>query len=241
MMQVAALSGCSISFDFRKGEEMKSVLLDVDGTLIEDGTWSALIEQLLEDGLGRSIQLRQCLHELHDPGFRGMAAVAKYIPIALEDVTAREFREAQERAYRRIKFLPFSSRLSLLLASFEVRVTLVSGGPKYLVEMIGRSFNAASVHGSVFDARESRFAKLIDSKEKKEEVALAEIYTGGIRFMKSIAMGNGTNDIGILKRVRFPIALEPSNALNRKALDSGWPILDRDDVVDHFTGLLHSL
>jgi phosphoserine phosphatase len=211
---------------------MRTILLDIDGTLVEEGLWSCLIEQLLEDGLGNAGILRNVLEDLNTPGRSGMKAIRNGIPAALCELPLDGYRGAADQAWERVRPMPFLRDLAAVLRRCWVDVVLVSGAPQVMAVKVGELFAASEVHACVITPG-AGFRRIVDSSAAKAVVTRQVLHARGGDPNQMIAIGNGRNDIGMLEQVRFPVAFEPSGTLRRRAEESDWPITDRNGLLVH--------
>lgn len=202
---------------------MRTAYLDIDGTLVEGGLWSVLINQLITEGRGEQDALRSCLEDLETPGISGMGAIRHYIPEALRTVTPEALATVADRAWRNVELMPPTVHLARLLYERGVRVVLVSGAPQVLADRVGGLFAADAVHACRILSGDPDFTQFIGSPEKKARI----VQEDGADLSRSLAIGNGFNDIGMLTAVGIPIAFEPSARLARVASAEGWRTANR--------------
>ncbi|MCP9209616.1 HAD family hydrolase [Streptomyces sp. NEAU-Y11] len=216
---------------------MRSAYLDIDGTLVEDGLWLRLIEQLINDDLGDKEPLLRCMADLKSPHANGMEAVRREIPVALKHVGSADMEAVLERAWDRVEPFPFARPLARLLMRKGVGVILVSGAPQALAEKVGALFGAEAVYGCVLRPGEETFDRFIGSSEAKGSLTRYVAQERDDDLGRVMAMGNGRNDVGMLEQVGFPFAFEPSGELRREAEIHGWRITDRAHVMDDIEAL----
>jgi phosphoserine phosphatase len=211
---------------------MRTILLDIDGTLVEEGLWSCLIEQLLEDGLGNAGILRNVLEDLNTPGRSGMKAIRNGIPAALCELSMDSYLDAADQAWERVRPMPFMRELAAALRRCWVDVVLISGAPQVLAVKIGELFAASEVIACTITPG-TGFRRIVDSSGAKSLFTRQVLRARGDDPKQTIAIGNGRNDIGMLEQVRFPVAFEPSEQLRRRAEEADWPITDRNGLLVH--------
>lgn len=206
---------------------MRTAFLDIDGTLVEDGLWSVLIRQLLTEGLGDRLILEDCLDALDDPERSGTAALIKGIPTAFMDLTSALLFDVTERAWKQAVLLPSTLDLARVLHENDVATVLISGAPQQLADRIGEIFSTSDVHACTMIPGMDHFLTTMESPEAKAEL----VHRHGGDLSRSLAIGNGHNDIGMLSAVGHPIAIEPSDRLRAAALANEWPTTDRHGLM----------
>lgn len=214
-----------------------SACLDIDGTLVEDGLWGCLIEQLLEDGLGDAGLLRECQRAFTDPDLSGLGAVTSNMPTALRDMTNTAFLDAADRAWKRVELMPFTLELAALLERNGIPVILISGAPQVMAEKVGQLFGTREVYGCPITPG-CIFGRVIGPPGWKASLTREILRLNGLDQKLALGMGNGHNDIGMLREVGWPIAFEPSERLLRQAVADGWQVTGRNDVIPYLQKVL---
>lgn len=209
-------------------ETLRTAYLDIDGTLVEDGMWSVLLRQLLAEGLGEAGIMKDCLDALEDPARSGTAALRDGMPVALADLPPSLFSEVQERAWENVVLMPFTLELADLLAEHKVSVALVSGAPQAMAHRVGDLFSTNDVYACELVPGMPEFLTLVEGPEAKTHLVQRH-HQGSLH--DSIAIGNGFNDVGMMRVVGSAIAMEPSPRLRALALEMGWQITDRDGLM----------
>jgi phosphoserine phosphatase len=212
---------------------VRSIYLDIDGTLVEEGLWCCLIEQLMEEGFGDAVLLQGVVEALEDPDRSGMQAIRRDIPTALKGIPPGCYRDVADRAWGRVELMPFTEELAGLLRRQRVGVVLISGAPQVLAEKVGELFDAEAVYACTITPGED-FRRIVDSSTVKSVLTWQAMADRNERDGRVGAVGNGYNDIGMLQRVGHPVAFEPSEKLRTHAIASGWPIVGRNDLMEHF-------
>ncbi len=217
---------------------MRTIYLDIDGTLVEDGLWSLLIRQLRAEDLGDAALLDACLEDLVTPGRSGMAAVLKYIPDAVRNIHPHDCTAAVGRAWNSVPLMPFTQDLTRFLRERDLRVVMISGAPQVLADRLGSLYTVDRVFACTILPGMPDFLRFVGSREAKAELVHLDARLKGVDLSTSIAVGNGFNDMGLLAEVGHPLAFEPSGRLHLAALEAGWPVADRHTLLGHLDRLL---
>ncbi|MFM9607541.1 HAD family hydrolase [Streptomyces niveiscabiei] len=219
-------------------------VLDMDGTLVPGFLAGTLLRELrtlpgadhraVNSALGvlRRYRDREISHETCARAF--YPAYAR----ALRDLPAPLLGELGARAWERHRatLFPYARPLVGLLRAHGLVTCLLSGSP------------AEAIAPAAADLGVDRFWGA--SAELCAGVATGRLLSGPalpggkgavldgldrhtpVDWAASFAIGDSASDVETLGRVALPVAFEPDPALRRVAADRGWPVADRDTVLD---------
>ncbi len=207
---------------------MRTAYLDIDGTLVEDGLWTVLLRQLIAEGLSDEAMLQECIDALADPARSGTEALLRNVPAAFMSLTPALLADVTDRAWKNAVLLPSTLELARVLHENGVATVLISGAPQQLAERVGEIFSTDDVHACTMIPGMDHFLTTMQSPRAKAEL----VYRHGGDLGRSLAIGNGHNDIGMLSAVGNPIAIEPSARLHAEAAERGWQITDRHGLME---------
>ena len=132
-----------------------------------------------------------------------------------------------------------SSRIKWHLESGH-KVIFISGSPNFLVSKMAKKYNATDYIGSEYIFENGKFNGTVipmwDSTSKNVAIdAFVEKYN--IDLSQSYAYGDTNGDINMLKRVGYPIAINPTNELVNHMIDDeslkekAQIIVERKDII----------
>ena len=223
----------------------KIAVFDIDGTIFRSSLLIALINGLVEEGifphkaqkevekdylawLDRKGTYDQYLTQVVNIYFRHIAGCkVRDVNRVAKKVIAWE----KDRVY------VFTRDLVKKLKREGYFLLAISGSPEYIVSYFAQYMGFHAYYGSIFEVKNSRFTGRAinrDSWSNKRKVIDRFLKTApfSVDLKKSIAVGDTTSDISMLKMVGRPIVFNPDNALARYASKKGWEIVvERKNVI----------
>lgn len=120
------------------------------------------------------------------------------------------------------------------------KVIFISGSPSFLVEKMAKKYNATDYKGSEYIFEDGKFNGTVipmwDSNSKNVAIdTFVEKYN--IDLSQSYAYGDTNGDINMLKRVGYPIAINPTNELVNQIIkddtlrERAQVIVERKDII----------
>jgi len=226
LASIAATSGCDVAVQRkeidRRGQHL--VVMDVDSTLIAHEVIDLLAD---EAGVGAEVQAiteRAMQGELDfEQSLRARVALLSGLDEA-----------ALQRVRTNITLTPGARTLCRTLHKLGFKIALVSGGFIEVVEPIARELGIVHVRANRLDTRDGRLTggltgPVIDRKAKQqalEDFAAEE----GIPLSRTIAIGDGANDIDMLTRAGLGVAFNAKPA-TRAAADTAVNVPYLDSVL----------
>lgn len=235
---VAAQTGCDVAVQRqeldRRGQHL--VVMDVDSTLIQNEVIDLLAE---EAGVGPQVQAiteRAMRGELDfEQSLRERVALLAGLHVS-----------ALDRVRARVTLTPGARTLCRTLVRLGYRIGLVSGGFVEVVDPIARELGIEDVRANRLDIKDglltgSLVGPVVDRVGKRLAMEeFADAY--GIPLSRTIAIGDGANDIDMLTHAGLGVAFN-AKAATRAAADTtvNVPYLDsvlfllgitREEIVD---------
>lgn len=122
-------------------------------------------------------------------------------------------------------------------------VIFISGSPDFLVEKMARMYKATDYVGSKYIFEDGIFTgNIIPMWESKDKtVAIDEfIKKYDIDISQSYAYGDTNGDITMLKRVKYPVAINPTHELIQK-IKSEKSLADKTQIIVERKDVIYSL
>jgi phosphoserine phosphatase len=229
---------------------MKLAILDVDGTLYPGALGIELLRALIASGIcdhARGQRVFDVLHRYRvgEIDFATMsvdayglfAAVLKDCACADVDRVARETWQ-RERA----RLFPFATELVRILEAGGCVPVLISGSPQEVVRLLAGELGIIQFCGAIFSQQGGVYTGEIDLASavlgNKRVILSTMLGQRGVRWRDSIAIGDSPTDAALFELVGSPVAFEPDPALRTLAVDRGWTVADRSNVLDTVRTLL---
>lgn len=221
---------------------MKAAFLDLDGTLCEESSSAFLLRELAKEPGAHMEYLEAALGAATRKVTKGpttpRGGIYKNYPPAVRGMEITQVSRAARRAWPAFRDLlfPFVGDLVELLHSKGFQVVLVTGGPEELAWYVMNHYRMYSMVGTRLETRGSRCTGRLASapaRAGEKDIcarSLAEAY--GFVLEHSFAMGNGIRDAEMMKLTGKAVAFEPEYDLEPLAHERGWPVADRDNVLE---------
>lgn len=182
----------------RRGQRL--IVMDVDSTLIQDEVIDLLAEQagvrdqvavITESAMRGEIDFAESL--------RQRVSLLEGLPV-----------EALERTAARISLTPGARTLCRTLRRLGFRVCLVSGGFREVVTPLAEQLEVDGLHANTLEVRDGRLtgrvSGLIVDRQGKREALEDFAREFGIPMSRTIAIGDGANDLDMLDAAGLGIA-----------------------------------
>jgi len=226
LTQAAALTSCDVAVQRaeldRRGQHL--VVMDVDSTLIQNEVIDLLAD---EAGVGAQVQAiteRAMNGELDfEQSLRARVALLAGLN---EDALAR--------VRERVTLTPGARTLCRTLTRLGFQIALVSGGFQEVVEPIARELGIDHVRANVLEIHDGHLTghvigPVVDRLGKRQ--ALEEFAADhGIPLSRTIAIGDGANDIDMLARAGLGVAFN-AKPVTRAAADTALNVPYLDSVL----------
>lgn len=217
-------------------------LLDVDNTLVRGFTIFPFVRHLISQGLvktetsklmnrdeswylDKKLTYQEFAKEVVDHYCEGIAGT-KQIDIERTGIDYLEGNPDQ--------LLPYAGDLVRLMNQHGITIA-ISGAPMEafapLAKILGINHSylmEAEVVGGYYTGRVKTNMAL---KQEKDKVVKSLIRSGFPRNL-SFAFGDSYSDLPILEAVSNPFAVEPTGELEKIALERGWPIVDKSNIIE---------
>jgi HAD superfamily hydrolase (TIGR01490 family) len=223
---------------------MKASFFDIDGTLVKGFLISEFPKQLSE----KSIFDKKLFLEIENWVKKYRKDKATYRKIALEipkiyssGMKGLEERDVKNEARKFVKVYlkkfiqPYTRDLVKLMKKYGMTIG-ISGSPIEVVSLVGKMFNFDLTYGSELEIKNGiytgKMKRNMIIKEMKEVVLEKIIRQNKIDLNKSFGFGDTEQDMSILSKVKYPIALNPNKNLLKIVKSKGWMIFDsNNDIV----------
>jgi HAD superfamily hydrolase (TIGR01490 family) len=218
---------------------MNLALFDLDGTLIPRDSDHAFGEFVIELGWADADEFKRRNDGFYADYLRGSLDIAAYVDFATSpwrDRTAAELERATELFLDRV-VRPMLHPRALALVQRHIdagdEVAVVTATNDFVTRPIARLFGvdtliATTLERDVGGKVTGRIAGTPSFREGKVERVrdwLAQSDRTLDAFPRTIFYSDSTNDLPLLERVSEPVATNPGPALERIALQRGWPVL----------------
>lgn len=206
----------------RRGQHL--VVMDVDSTVIQDE-----VIDLLADEAGTHAQVAE-ITERAMAGELDFSASLRARVALLEGLPA----DVIDRVRERITLTPGARTLCRTLRNLGYRIALVSGGFTEVIEPLARELGVDHVRANTLEVIDGRLTgrvtgAIVDRAGKR--AALEEFARDyGIPMSRTIAIGDGANDVDMLEAAGLGIAFN-GKAAARDAADSSVSVPYLDSVL----------
>jgi phosphoserine phosphatase len=206
----------------RRGQHL--VVLDVDSTLIQDE-----VIDLLADEAGVLDAVAVITHHAmagaldFESALRARVELLKGLPV-----------ETLERVRERVRLTPGARTLCRTLQRLGYRVCLVSGGFAEVVGPLGRELGIDAVAANALEVADGKLTgrlvgPVVDRAGKRQALE-AFAHEFGIPMRRTIAIGDGANDVDMLEAAGLGVAFN-GKAAARAAADANVSVPYLDSVL----------
>jgi phosphoserine phosphatase len=198
-----------VSSDLRR---KKLLLADMDSTLIEQECVDELAAELGLRSEVAAITERAMRGEIEfEPALRERVALFKGLPTEV----------ASSILAARIAIMPGASVLVATMRAFGAYTVLISGGFTAFAEPIGNRIGFHEHRANRLECEGDRFTGLVTEpilgREAKENALLELTATLALETAETLAVGDGANDIGMIKKAGLGVAYRSKPALRAVA------------------------
>lgn len=223
---VAAQTACDVAVQRkeldRRGQHL--VVMDVDSTLIQNEVIDLLAD---EAGVGDQVAAITSRAMKGELDFEQSLRARVHLLAGLDE-------SALARVRDRVTLTPGARTLCRTLTRLGFRIALVSGGFQEVVQPIARQLGIDQVRANVLDIADGRLTgelagPVVDRVGKRR--ALEEFAANdGIPLSRTIAIGDGANDIDMLMAAGLGVAFN-AKAITRAAADTAVNVPYLDSVL----------
>lgn len=238
---------------------MRIAVLDIDGTMLSGSVGLSLLRELRLRGLGTPSMIDSVFSTLDryrrgEIDYRAMvdettvaygAAIRGLETTTVSALAGEVWGECRPRLFAFVR--PMVARLQ----RWGLRPVIISSSPIEIVACLAAELAVNDAVGSRFaveggtytgacalmpgsDGGKLRALRWALDRDGSRGGELAELIDRG----GSLALGNALSDACVLELVGHPIVFEPSSELREVASAHGWPISDRERVLDDMDRLL---
>lgn len=219
-------------------------ILDVDGTMHPRSIGLALLDDMSRRGVGRAdriaavnaIVTRFKSGAIDFPEMvRGSTAA---YAAALEGVSQAELVALAHETWRELRgeLFAFVRPLVARLGAAGIIPYIVSSSPHEIVSLLAADLGVADCDGSRFEVLDGRYSGeclFMPGAQGGKLTLLRRFAAGhGAALARSLALGNGEGDLEVLAAVGKPLIFEPRATLISIAREHGWPLVNRDTLLD---------
>lgn len=214
-------------------------LFDLDGTLIPRDSDHAFNEFVIELGWADAAEFKRRNDGFYQDYLEGRLDIAAYVDFATSPWRGRS---EQELAMASERFVDSVVRPMLLPQALALvqkhlgagdEVAVVTATNDFVTRPIARLFGVDTLIATELERDAAgrvtgRIAGTPSFREGKVERVgqwLAQSGRSFASFSRSVFYSDSTNDLPLLERVSEPVATNPGPALERIALQRGWPVL----------------
>jgi len=222
---------------------MKASFFDIDGTLVKGLMIAEFPRQLSE----RGIFDKKLFEEIENWVKKYREDKTTYRKIALEipkiyskgmkglkEIDVKKEARKFVKVYLKKFIQPYTIDLVKLMKKYGMTIG-ISGSPIEVVSLVGRMFNFDLTYGSELEIKNGvytgKMKRNMIIKETKEVVLGKIIRQNKIDLNKSFGFGDTEQDMSILSKVKYPIALNPNKNLLNIVKRKGWMIFNSDNDI----------
>lgn len=223
----------------------KIAVFDIDGTIFRSSLTIALINGLVEEGIFPQKAQREVekdyLAWLDRKGTydQYLAQVVNIYYRYITGCTVRDVNRVIKKviAWEKDRVYVFTRDLVKKLKKQGYFLLTISGSPTYIVSHFAHYMGFDAHYGSMLEIKSGKFIGREanrDAFHNKRKVLKHFLAAAPFRvdLKKSIAVGDSSGDISMLKLVGHPIAFNPDNILARHASKKKWEIVvERKNVI----------
>lgn len=216
------------------------IAFDLDFTLHRGSLVVLLLQRLVEKGIiPRDVSEHAAVQEHKRQVKQGLrrdyayAMIDQFVVLeALEGIPESLMREVSEELLEEHRSNTYLfSRLLLEAAKNQGYVAVaISGSPKQIVEPFAKAWGFDDCVGTEFGITETghltgKMEDWIHHYKNKTAVLERFVSMHNCTWESSIAIGDSMDDLGMLKRAIYPIAMNPSNELRQNCREAQIPVV----------------
>ena len=217
-------------------------LFDVDGTLLRGFIVQSFPRYLADQGVidpRYSDRIDEIVRN-YNSGATDYRHAAKTVPAiyaeaitGVEEVTVRRHAEDYMSGHVPASIHPYASELVRAVRGKVDLVIALSGSPTEPIQCV-KALGFHHAYGSVFKARDGVYTGKIDWNlilgERKAEYAGIIAQKHGFILRRTVGFGDSDQDAQTLELTWLPIALNPSDAMQKICLARGWRMYTTETV-----------
>jgi len=131
------------------------------------------------------------------------------------------------------KFFPYFEKLTSKIKD-TYDIFLVTTNFQFMCEALGKIFGVPNHVSSVAEIEDGKFTGRVERSLAGNKGIVADLVSkygkGG-----SFAVGDSENDADMLELVEHAFVMEPNEKLQAIAMENGWQIVNRDNILDIIT------
>lgn len=224
-------------------------LLDVDGTLYPRSIGLALLDAMMERGLGQVARIADVMAAVR----RFRAGELEFVAMVEETSTAYAaalagVQKVEVEALAREIWPGLRDELFGFVRPLVARLRaanripyIVSSSPVEVVALLAEELGVADHDGSRFAVADGRYTGecLLMPGAPGGKLSLLRAFAArhGAELRRSLVLGNGEGDIEALAEVGHPLLFEAKPALCAQGVARGWQLVDRSDLLNHLNHL----
>ena len=218
-------------------------LLDVDGTLHPRSVGLALLDAMMQRGLGRVAQIVTVMETVRRFR-RGSIAFDEMVrttsaayAAALEGVRDAEVHALAQEIWPRLReeLFPFVRPLIDMLHAAKITPYIVSSSPQEIVSLLSADLGVVDSHGSRFEIVAGTYtgACLVMPGAPGGKLTILRGFAAEREadLRRSLALGNGESDFEVLGEVGRPLLFEPDASLYAQGASPAWTPVDRGNLL----------
>jgi HAD superfamily phosphoserine phosphatase-like hydrolase len=220
-------------------------VFDIDGTLTRTSLFQLMVRELVARGkldIGPGHQIETLLHDnrqrIEDGNFgqymlKAVEMLFRALPKGLRVDDYDEIIDAIVKTSLSNTYV-YTRELIQTLKRNNFFLIAISGSELKAVGSFSRAlgFDAWVGEVSYIQTKGRLIGEIQTLKQSKEEILLSLINKFDLKTRGSTAVGDTSNDIGVLEMVESPIVFNPNQALFKIAREKGWMIvIERKDMV----------
>lgn len=225
--------------------ELGVALLDVDGTLYPRSIGLALLDAMMERGLGRVDRIADVMAAVRrfragELEFVAMVeATSAAYAAALAGLRKSEVEALAEEIWPRLRedLFGFVRPLIARLRETNRIPYIVSSSPVEIVALLAKDLGVADRDGSRFTVADGRYtgdcSLMPGAPGGKRSLLRAFAAARGADLRHSLVLGNGEGDLEALAEVGQALLFEAPPALCALGRSRGWTLVGRGDLLLH--------
>ena len=222
---------------------MKASFFDIDGTLVKGFLITEFSRQLskkdiFDEKLFVGIENWIKLYKEDKATYRKI--VLEIPKIYSKGIKGLEERDVKNEARKFVKVYlkkiiqPYTIDLVKLMKNYGMTIG-ISGSPIEIVSLVGKVFNFDLAYGSKFEIKDGvytgKMRRNFITKEMKDVILKKIIRQNKIDLNKSFGFGDTEQDMSILSKVKYPIALNPNKNLLKIVKRRRWMFFSSNDDI----------
>lgn len=138
-------------------------------------------------------------------------------------------------------FYPYATRLfDVLRKEYRYENYLVTGEPQFVASLVGKRFKVKGFISSKFEVKKNAFTGEVSSflASRHEKLQSIQEILSKYGDQDSLGFGDSTGDIEMLRSVKYPFCILPSEDLIEVAKVNNWIITDPNSIEERVSDIL---